>query len=100
MGAVTMAIENQPVSISLEDIQTQPEMLVRLFSERDQASFHVRKNGDQITIFSGKAYPESVRDVVKRAKARHEEKKKSGLSREEAFASFEKIQDEIQHHLK
>ena len=95
-----MTTESQPMSVTLKEIQARPELLVRLFSEGDQTSFHVRKNGDQITIFSGKTYPQSVRNIVERAKVRHEKNKKSGICRDKAFAEFEEIQEKIQHYLK
>ncbi len=92
MGTTILQVKKKDIPLDwlgVEERTKSPDVIFRVSIEEVKQPSYVKKE-----------YPERVKRILKEAKAELKAKEKQGYTRDQAFADFFKIQDEIAQHIK
>ncbi|MCI0612854.1 hypothetical protein L0244_07675 [bacterium] len=92
-------LENNLQKFSFDYLKSHLELIVNALTQSNDISLMLRREGDQVFVYSHKRYGEQVNKILDEAKRLHQHKKSEGYNREQAFADFMQAQMEMSKYL-
>jgi hypothetical protein len=84
---------------SFSEIQLHPKRVVELLAQDNEIALLVKREGDDIMVYSYPVYSQEVNDILEEAVAEHQALKQRGYNQEQAFQDFRESQQEISKYL-
>jgi hypothetical protein len=92
-------LENNLQKFSFDYLKSHLELIVNALMQSNDISLMLRREGDQVFLYSHKKYDAQVNDILEEARQVHQRKKSEGYGREQAFADFMQAQMEMSKYL-
>ncbi|MCI0694041.1 hypothetical protein L0337_18790 [candidate division KSB1 bacterium] len=92
-------LENNLQKFSFDDFKNHLELVANALAQSNDISLMLRREGDQVFVYSHKRYGGQVNEILEEAKRLHQRKKSEGYNREQAFADFMQAQMEMSKYL-
>jgi hypothetical protein len=92
-------LENNLQKFSFDYFKSHLELIVNALTQGKEVSLMLKREGDQVFLYSHKKYEAQANDILDEARQAHQRKKSEGYSREQAFADFMQAQMEMSKYL-
>src|SRR5574341_422586 len=92
-------LENTLQKFPFDDLKSHLELIANALAQSNDISLMLRREGDQVFVYSQRRYSKQATNILDEAKREHLRKKSEGYNREQAFADFMQAQSEMDKYL-
>lgn len=91
--------ENTLQQYPFDYFKSHPELIIEALAQGHDLSLMLKREGNQVFVYSPRRYSEQVNDILDSAKLEYQRKKSEGYSREQALHDFMQAQQEMSQYL-
>lgn len=92
-------LENTLQKVPFDDFKSHLELIANALAQSNDISLMLRREGDQVFVYSHQRSGAQVNEILEEAKRLHQRKKREGYNREQASADFMQAQMEMSKYL-